>query len=491
MLSDAQVHGLRPSVTPSSPTDLRAPIAVDLDGTLVSVDTLHEGVVQLLTRRPWMIFALLFALLGGKAKLKSFVQEHAPADVSVLPIRADLLDYLTRQHEAGRRIGLFSAAHQSIVDGCRERFQIFDTAVGTTATNLSGSAKLEAIKAHLGDDFVYAGDAPVDMPIWRESKAAIYVGRSRALRSKVSRMTTMEYEVSHSPSPLKNWALAMRVHQWPKNLLVFVPFGLSLPMLGPRDLLNALLAFAAMCTIASATYLINDLADISADRRHPSKKLRPFASGAISVRAGVIAVVCLGALAIGMASLTPLECALMLGLYALTSLAYSFRLKRVPMLDVLCLGFLFSVRLAVGASMLENSTPYWLYAFSMFFFTSLAFVKRHRELAVAIGEGKQSIAGRSYLVEDLPLILAAGIGTALASIVVFLIYLGDQQFDQNLFRQPEWLGLVVAVLAYWLLRTWLLTIRGQMHDDPVVYALKDGTSYVLGAVVGLALLLAW
>ena len=301
----------------------------------------------------------------------------------------------------------------------------------------------------------------------------------------------MEHEVIHPPRELKLWARALRVHQWPKNLLVFVPFGLSVPMLGPQDVVNALLAFAAMCTIASATYLINDLTDISADRRHHSKKMRPFASGAIPVSSGILAIAGLASVALALAWMVPLECALMLGLYAATSLAYSFKLKLVPMLDVLCLGFLFSVRIAVGAAMLENSTPYWLYAFSMFFFTSLAFVKRHRELAVALAEGQADIAGRSYLTADLPLILTAGIGTALASIVVFLIYLGDQQFDQNLFRQPEWLGVVVTVLAYWLLRTWLLTIRGEMHDDPVVFALKDRTSYILGSIVALALLLAW
>jgi 4-hydroxybenzoate polyprenyltransferase len=172
------------------------------------------------------------------------------------------------------------------------------------------------------------------------------------------------------------------------------------------------------------------------------------------------------------------------------SLTYSLQLKRLAILDVLCLGFLFTVRLAIGAALLENNAPYWLYAFSMFFFTSLAFVKRYTELASANGKSKH-IPGRGYQAEDLPLVLSAGLGSALCSIVVFLIYLGDRQFDEQVFKNPAWLGLSVAALAYWLLRTWLLALRGQMHDDPVVFALKDRASYGLGLLVGLSLLLAW
>jgi 4-hydroxybenzoate polyprenyltransferase len=203
-------------------------------------------------------------------------------------------------------------------------------------------------------------------------------------------------------------------------------------------------------------------------------------------------VVALGltVLAVGLTSLLPLQSAVTLAVYAAVSLTYSFQLKRLAILDVLCLGFLFTVRLAVGAALLENNAPYWLYAFSMFFFTSLAFVKRYTELASTNGESMK-IPGRGYQAEDLPLVLSAGLGAALCSIVVFLIYLGDRQFDEQIFKNPVWLGLSVAALAYWLLRTWLLALRGQMHDDPVVFALKDRASYGLGLVVGLSLLLAW
>ena len=298
-------------------------------------------------------------------------------------------------------------------------------------------------------------------------------------------------ELSTPGAGLKTWSRALRVHQWSKNLLVFVPALLSIPLLTTFQALNTLMAFVALCAVASATYVVNDVADMPHDREHPSKKSRPFASGAISVVNGAIVAALLASLATALALALPIQCALTLLVYAAVSLAYSFQLKRVPLLDVICLGFLFTVRIAVGASLLPNSSPYWLYAFSMFFFTSLAFVKRYTELAQAVQSERASLPGRSYQSEDLPLVLAAGLGTALCSIVVFLIYLGAQHFDGNLFRNPGWLGLSVAALAYWILRVWLLALRGQMHDDPVVFALKDRASYALGVLVGVSLFLAW
>ena len=299
------------------------------------------------------------------------------------------------------------------------------------------------------------------------------------------------HDASAPLAGLKTWARALRIHQWPKNLLVFIPAALSLPVLTWDDGLNTGLAFVTLCAIASTTYIINDLADVGSDRQHPTKCNRPFASGTIAQRTGVLAAVIFGAAALALTLMLPVRCAITLAIYAAVSLVYSFQLKRVAILDVLCLGFLFTVRLAIGAALLENNAPYWLYAFSMFFFTSLAFVKRYTELAQAVGVQHGKLPGRSYQAEDLPLVLGAGLGSALCSIVVFLIYLGDQHFDQDLFKTPAWLGACVGILAYWLLRVWLLALRGQMHDDPVVFALKDRTSYLLGVLVGLSLLLAW
>ena len=468
------------------------PIAVDLDGTLLLVDTLHEGLVELLKHKPWLIFALLFTLLKGKAAFKAYVTRYGPIDVHALPVRTQLLDYLGEQRRQGRRLGLFSAADQSIVDACSARFGIFDVSVGSQPhRNLSGRTKLDVIREHFGQTFVYAGDASVDLPIWKEADAAIYVGRSAGLRARVERATELEHSFDAGRAPLSRWMFAMRIHQWPKNALVFVPAVLSIPLLSVTTAAQFVLAFLTLCAVASATYLLNDLVDVGADRAHRYKSNRPFASGEISLLHGVALALLVAAAGIALAAALPLRATLLIATYAATSLAYSFVLKRQPILDVIILGFLFTVRIAIGASILVNATPYWLYAFSMFFFTSLALVKRQAELQVAVKEGKGMLLGREYRPVDLPLVQGAGIGCALSSIVVFLIYLGDQQFDRELFRNAEWLGLAPAALAFWILRIWLLTLRGQMHDDPVIFALRDRTSYVAGLVVGLALFLAW
>jgi len=468
------------------------PIAVDLDGTLLKVDTLHEGVVHLLTRRPWMIFVLILWMFRGKAAFKQLVTNHAQIDVHGAPVNSELLEYLEAQKRAGRRLGLFSAADQSIVSGFAERFNIFDVAVGSDGrTNLSGKAKLCLIQEHLGPDFVYAGDAPVDLPIWRSASGAILVGRSPRMRARVARETPIEREFLSRERFLKSWLRMIRSHQWAKNLLVFIPGGLALPTLDGERVALILLTFAALSAVASATYIINDLVDLAADRAHRSKKSRPLASGAVPLSHAVATVLLLSLVTVGVAILLPTPSRVVLLTYVTTTLAYSFGIKRIPMLDVLCLGFLFTLRIAAGAVLLGNGTPYWLFAFSMFFFTSLAFVKRYTELLAAAGENRRHIAGRGYQVEDLPIVLAAGLGTALCSLVVFLIYLGDQHFNRELFSQPMWLGLAGGVLAYWLLRIWLLSVRDRMHDDPVLFALKDRASLLMGLVVGIALLAAW
>jgi 4-hydroxybenzoate polyprenyltransferase/phosphoserine phosphatase len=480
------------SMAPAVPAGSTNSIAVDLDNSLLGVDTLHEGLVQLLSRQPWLVFVLLLMVFRGKAALKDFVQKHAPVDVAELPVRNELLDYLREQKRLGRSIGLFSAAHQEVVDACSSRFGIFDVAVGTTGrVNLAGQEKLDSIKQHFGCDFVYAGDSAADLPIWREAKAAIYLGRSRLLRAQVANAAPLERDLSAPRAGFRIWAKALRVHQSSKNLLLFVPSLLSIPILTLTDVLNTALAFITLCITACTTYIINDLADVAADRQHPSKSQRPFACGAIPVSHGVFAVLVLSAFAAALMALLPRQCALTLIVYAAVSLSYTSKLKAVPILDVICLGFLFTIRIAAGASLLENNAPYWLYAFSMFFFTSLAFVKRYTELALAVRDERDSLPGRTYQSADLPLVLSAGLGSALCSIVVFLIYLAYQHFDASLFRNPAWLGFSVASVAYWLLRAWLVALRGEMHDDPVVFALKDRTSYVLGGLVGLSLFLAW
>jgi 4-hydroxybenzoate polyprenyltransferase/phosphoserine phosphatase len=467
------------------------PIAVDLDGTLLRSDTLHEGVVQLLVRRPWLLFVLLLKLFAGKAAFKQYVTSVAPIDAAGIPEHAELLSYLVEQKGRGRRLGLFSAANEGLVAAFATRFGIFDVSRGSDGRrNLSGADKLAAIREEFGPNFVYAGDAKVDMPIWQAATAAIVVGRSPRLRDRVAATARIERAFIDPPSRLQLWIRALRLHQWAKNILIFVPGILAFPTLSPAALANFALGFVTLGTVASATYLINDLADLSSDRRHRYKRTRPLAACAIKLSHGVAAAMLLGAAAAILCLLLPRPFLLPLGLYVAATLIYSFRIKRIAILDVLCLGFLFTLRIAAGAVLVSAAPPYWLLAFSMFFFTSLAFVKRYTEL-LGLDPDYSEAHGRGYQRRDMPVVLAAGLASGLCSLVVFLIYLGDQHFNRALFAHPEWLGVTGAIIAYWLLRVWLLTARDEMHDDPVLFALKDMPSRVMGVLVGLALLLAW
>jgi 4-hydroxybenzoate polyprenyltransferase len=468
-------------------------IAVDLDGTLLRSDTLDESLCRLLATKPWMLFPLLLKLAGGKAAFKHYVASKIDVDPANVPVHSELLAYLKEEKERGRRIGLFSAADTSLVEAFAARFGIFDVAVGSDGSrNLSGEAKLSAIRERFGGEFVYAGDAAVDLPIWRASKGAIVVGPTTRLRSRIGGSTPVEREFPTRRRAASLWIRALRMHQWAKNALVFVAAVLAAPTLTLTQVLEFALAFAALCLVASATYLVNDLCDLASDRRHRSKRHRPLASGELSIRqaAAAAALLALGAAVLGCA--LPRACGLPIAIYVGGTLAYSLRVKRIAILDVLCLGLLFTVRIAAGASLIpDGPTPFWLFAFSMFFFTSLALVKRYTELVSAGADARTPIIGRGYQPGDAGFILAAGVATALASLVVFLIYLGEQHFNRALFAHPLWLGLVGGVLAYWILRIWLLAIRDEMHEDPVLFAITDRSSYAMAAAVGIALLLAW
>lgn len=470
----------------------RLPIAVDLDGTFLHVDTLHEGLAQLLLRRPWTVFLALLALLRGKASLKAFVALHMPLDAQRLPVNQSLLIYLEEEKRKGRSILLFSAADQSTVDSICVRYPVFDSGFGSSGRlNLSGDKKLQAIREKLGDHFVYAGNSKIDLKIWKYSQGAIFVGSEGPLMREVARLVAIERSIPSLAGGIRVWLKALRAHQWSKNFLVFIPAALTVPQLTITTIFEFIFAFVALCAGASGTYLINDLLDVNADRHHRLKRERPMAIGSISLLDGLMASFLMFILAvIACFSITKLS-ATVVGAYIFVSLAYSFALKRIALLDTITLGGLFTARIAVGAAILRNDPPYWLFAFSMFFFTSLAFVKRHAELVATPAAAFDRLLGRGYAPVDLPLVIAAGVGSALCSIVVFLIYLGGQEFDRSLFGDPAWLGIVPIAAGYWILRIWMLTLRNEMQEDPVLFALHDATSYVVAGFVGLSLLLAW
>jgi 4-hydroxybenzoate polyprenyltransferase len=429
-------------------------------------------------------------LRRGKACFKRAVAEAAALDLASLPLRPSVLAYVEVWRRNGRELALYSSADDSQVQALAAQIGLFDHAEGSDGVvNLAGPRKLEAIRARYGDRFAYAGDARVDLPIWRCAKAAVVVG-GRGLSRRVAALAPLEATFPASGG-IKAWAKALRLHQWAKNLLLFVPVLLAGPLAGTGTYVTAGLGFLTFGFLASAGYVINDLLDLDADRRHRSKRHRPFAAGELPITHGVAATGLLLCLAIAGCTFLPSAFGLMAVVYFVGTLAYSLGLKRVPLLDVLVLAGLFTARVLAGAVLLPVPASFWLLTFSMFLFLSLALVKRYAELAEVAGEGGGTIESRGYTVEELLLLMVLGGSSAMAATVIFVVYLINEQFPSGLYREPRWLWLIFPILLYWLLRIWRLTVHGRMHDDPVLFALKDALSIGLGGAVFVLLVLAW
>lgn len=282
---------------------------------------------------------------------------------------------------------------------------------------------------------------------------------------------------------------AMRPHQWVKNVLIFAPLILSFQFMDPELVIRALLAFIAFSLSASSLYIINDLLDIDSDRHHPKKKNRPFASGKLSTRWGIGQAIVLLVIALVLAVYINTEFLVALIIYSVLSAAYSFKLKRVVLLDVSILAVLYTLRIIAGTFAVSLDLSYWLIVFSIFMFTSLAMVKRVSELYNLMLQDKEKVEGRGYVVKDREIILALGSASGFVSVLVFALYIHDPLIVQR-YTQPEWLWLIVPALLYWIGRVWIIAHRGQMDEDPIVFALHDKLSYAILVFIAICVFIA-
>jgi 4-hydroxybenzoate polyprenyltransferase len=347
------------------------------------------------------------------------------------------------------------------------------------STNLSGSNKATALVQHYGDrGFDYVGNAVVDLKVWKHSHAAIVVEHHSTLSKAAARVAPVVRVFRQSHSISRQWLKALRVHQWVKNVLVFLPLLASHRLFEPRVAISSALAFVCFGLCASSVYVTNDLLDLAVDRKHWRKKHRPFAAGTLPLHQGPIAAFFLLVAGFSLAyAVAPLFALVLLGYYLLTT-GYSFRLKRVVMLDVVVLALLYTSRILAGAAAMQTKLSFWLLAFSMFIFLSLAMIKRYTELLAAQKSAALRAAGRGYQVEDLPLIQSLGSASGYLSVLVLALYV-DSTASQSLYRHPHYLWLLCPLLLYWVSRTWVIAHRGLMHDDPVVFAMMDNVSRVI------------
>ncbi|MBI1422851.1 MAG: UbiA family prenyltransferase [Gammaproteobacteria bacterium] len=470
------------------------PLAVDMDGTLVCGDTLWEACVKLVVHKPWFALLLPFWLFRGKAGFKAAISRHVTLNPAGLAYHAGVVNYLQQQKQQGRGLWLVTAANHSIADGVAAHHHgLFDGVLASDGEhNLSGRHKAATLVSRFGEKgFVYAGNAPVDLKVWQHAAGAVVVNGADALVDKAKTLTQLEHVIREpvARSVFARILRAIRIHQWTKNLLLFVPLVLSHTWGQVDYVLTILLAFIAFCCSASAIYIINDFVDLEADRQHPQKRHRPFAAGILPLYWGVILAPLLLAIAFTLALHIDLKFTFTLLAYIVLTLAYSFLLKPYALLDVLALTSLYTLRIIGGAVAIHQVLSYWLLAFSMFIFLSLALSKRYSELhnLKQLGTGKQR--ARGYHVEDLPIIIIFGISSGYLAVLVTVLYINDLQASA-LYTHPLWLWPVAMAVLYWISRIWLLAHRGELHEDPVLFAIHDRASYVVTLLVAISLLLA-
>ncbi|HUH64347.1 MAG TPA: UbiA family prenyltransferase [Terracidiphilus sp.] len=457
-------------------------LCVDLDGALVKCDTLLDGMCQFARRRPLELWRLPLWLAAGRARLKAEIARRAPLDVTRLPYNSALLRFLRSERRAGRPIYLTTGADDSLAERVAAHLGIFNGVLASDGvTNLTREKKLARIEGRFSS-FDYVGNSTADLPLLMRAHLAMVANPTRGLLAALrDRGKPVARSFLDRPSTLRTVLKAIRVHQWAKNILLLAPLLFS-HNLRSRPVASVALAFVCFSFMASANYLVNDLLDIENDRRHPAKRFRPFASGDLPVSAGILLALALACASLALLPLLARAFAFWLGVYLLITSAYSIYLKRIAIVDVLVLSGLYTLRLLAGGAATGTLISPWLAGFSSFLFLSLAMVKRFSELENLRERGGAAMHGRGYRVADLEQIRAFGTASAYASVLVFTLYITRPDVDA-LYKHPVRLWLIVPLMVYWITRVWLIASRGELDDDPVIFALRDGISLAVGLCV--------
>lgn len=487
------VRDLRPTTPNHAGSDamavealaLKAPLCVDLDGTLIRSDLLLESFVLLIKRNPLYLFLVPLWLLRGKAVLKAEISARVTLKAAALPYNTEFVDWLRAQRASGRSLWLCTAANERLAGAVAEHVGLFDGVLASDRTvNLAGSAKGSLLVERFGaGGFDYCGNEWRDLAIWRRGGGAIVVEGGARLEAEVARSNQVVRAFPRTARPLKSILRALRPHQWAKNVLVVVPLLAAHGAADPGSVGAALIAFIAFCLCASSVYLLNDLLDLEVDRAHARKSKRPFAAGDLSLLTGLLLAPLLLAAAVVIAAFLPPKFWLVLFTYYALTCAYSFALKGMILIDALSLAGLYTLRIIAGAAAVAVPLSFWLLLFSVFLFLSLAFVKRFAELESLRRQQRLRAAGRGYHVEDLFLLQSLGSASGYMSVLVLALYVNSPEIEV-LYSRPKVVWILCVLMLYWISRVWMIAQRGLMHDDPVVFALKDRQS------LGIALLAA-
>ncbi|MFH2203045.1 MAG: UbiA family prenyltransferase [Elusimicrobiota bacterium] len=466
-------------------------LCVDLDGSLVRTDLLAESLLLLLKRNPLFMLLLPFWLLRGRAAFKREIAARVSIDASLLPYNEEVVLYIKRERESGRRIVLATASDLRAAECVAEHLGFFDEIVASDGErNLAGEEKRDVLRQRFGVcGFDYVGDSFKDLPVFAAARKSFVVNPSGSLLARVKREARLERVFEIKTDFWKNLFLAIRPHHWIKNILIFIPYITAHQLTDIPLLLRGLAGVLSFSLCAGAIYLINDLLDLAADRVHPSKKSRPFASGAFPIVYGLplAGLLLLASGALGL--LAGSSFLLVLAAYGVCAVAYSLVIRQVLLLDVFCLAFLYTLRLIAGHAV--SGLPYspWLLAFSMFAFLSLALLKRYVELRRIHSDSRASARERAYRPSDMDQLMNMGATSGYLAALVFALYINSEQMLQ-FYARPALLWIVCPIILYWFNRIWFLAHRGQVNHDPVVFALQDRVSYITALIMGCILAFA-
>lgn len=466
------------------------PLVVDLDGTLLRSDILLETAFSYVAARPDRIFKLVLALTKGKAALKAHIASDTPIDVASLPYDERVLDIIIEAKKSGRSVHLVSASNERYVRAIAEHLALFDGWMGSTdKTNLSSSDKAASLVAAFGKgNFDYIGNDRADLAVWSVARQKIIVNPAAGVRSELISIDRNARILEPIGGKLRRWAKLLRVHQWAKNGLVFVPL-VTAHRFAPVAFGQEIVAFLAFSLVASSIYVLNDIVDVEADRKHPSKKRRPLAAGTVSIKQAFAVAPAIALLGLGAAvAISPWLAATLLVYLAMTT-AYTFFLKRKMMIDIITLASLFTLRVGAGAVAISVPVSEWLLAFSMFIFTSLALTKRYIELAARIDGDLPDPTNRNYRKSDLGIVAALAAAAGFNAVTILALYISSEAV-RGLYRTPSLLWLICPILMYWLGRLLLMAQRRLIDDDPIAFALRDWNSLLALTLVGIILALA-
>ena len=456
------------------------PLCIDCDGTLIATDLLFEAFFLMLKQYPLGLFFLPFWLIKGKVYLKEKLAQHVSFNWETLPYRESVLSLIKGARKDGRPVVLVTASPLLWAKGVANYLSCFDRVLATEkGINLAGKNKAAHLVKLYGErGFDYAGDSAVDLSVWAHADSAIVVSQSQSLQKQAT-LKANNVQIIKTPStkPLV-YLRALRIHQWLKNLLVIVPLLAAHQANMLQGLLQVTYAFFAFSLCASAVYVLNDLLDLESDRQHVRKRRRPFAACSIPLWQGMLIVPLLLGAAFILSLLLPAQFTLVLAAYFVMTLAYSLRLKRQVIVDVMLLAGLYTMRIIAGAAATAIKPSFWLLAFSMFIFLSLALVKRYSELLITLQNNEQEAAGRGYSVNDLPVLMSIGTGAGLGSVLILALYLNNPETN-IMYPNTTWLWLMPPLLLYWTSRIWMKAHRGQVDDDPVVFAARDWQSLLV------------